>query len=362
MAVFLTECYILPKISASSWFHKSNLFKKFRENVTVINKTEQVVIREDASINKIASQAAVSVVNIISIPEKIEKIPQVKDPTMNGTGFFATSDGMVVTYRKTVIESNASYKILTQNGSSYSADLLGIDEFSNLAYFKIDSSNFPTISFSNSGDSFPGKKLIAIGNSFEEYQNRFAAGLLSNINKTFNISGMALSMAEKMEGVFETDFGNLKEYLGGPVIDYNGELVGVMGSATSDGQEKYFVIPSNMVKKSIEFAMQKNFGQRPVLGIYYLPITKAYSIANNLNLDRGALVYSPSGKQELAIISGSPAEKAGIRINDVIIAVNRQEVNLDNPLSNSLNQYKKGDSVEFLVIREGKEIKIPVQL
>ena len=74
------------------------------------------------------------------------------------------------------------------------------------------------------------------------------------------------------------------------------------------------------------------------------------------------MIYSPSGKQGLAIISGSPAEAAGIKINDIIISVNDQEVTLDNPLSNLINQNKKGDLIELTVDRNGQEIKIPVQL
>jgi S1-C subfamily serine protease len=62
------------------------------------------------------------------------------------------------------------------------------------------------------------------------------------------------------------------------------------------------------------------------------------------------------------MISGSPAENAGIRINDIVLAVNNQEVNIDNPLSNLISQYKKGDSIELLLERDGEEIKIPVKL
>ena len=112
----------------------------------------------------------------------------------------------------------------------------------------------------------------------------------------------------------------------------------------------------------MDLVMKNELGNRPILGIYYIPITKSYFLANNLNRDRGALIFSPSGKQGLAIISGSAAEKAGFQINDIIIAVNGQEVNIDNPLANILSNYKKGDEVELLIVRTGQEIKVKVKL
>ncbi|GBE16297.1 serine protease Do-like HtrA [bacterium BMS3Abin15] len=351
----IVDRYIFPKLSATKFFSKFKFFQKANENVTIIEKTEQITVKEDDSVNEIASQAATAVVNIVSISDT-------GNQSGNGTGVIATSDGLIITYRDAVIKEEAKYKVLIFNGSSYDAELLGIDEFSGLAFLKINISNLPVMPFSNSSDSRPGKKLIAIGNSFGEYQNRFAAGLLSNINKTFNLSGKTLSSSEKLEGVFETDFNSQESYLGGPMIDYNGELIGIIGTVTIDNKQKYFQIPSNIVKKTMEAAIEGSLKERPYLGIYYVPITKAYAIANDLERDKGALIYSASGKQGLAIISGSPASKAGLKLNDVIIAIGEREINLDNPLSNILSEYKKGDEIELTVIRNGEGMSLKVQL
>jgi len=354
--------YIIPKISLSPTLSKLKIFKKASENITIVNKTEQIEVKEDDSVSKVASQAGATVVNIISVSEKNKSVLNPLQGIKNGTGVLVASDGLVVTYRTTLIESDANYKIILLNGSSFDAKLVGIDEFTNLAFLKMDTSNLSVASFANSDDFYPGKKLIAIGNSFEDYQNRYSSGILSNINKTFNIAGKTLSLSEKLEGVFETDFLNQKEYLGGPVINYNGELVGIVGSVVVDNQEKFFQIPSNVVKNTMDLAIRNELGARAQMGIYYLPISKAYALANNLSYDKGALIYSPSGKQGLAIIAGSPAEKAGLKINDVITFVDGKEINLDNPLSNLLGQYKKGDAIELTILRDGQEMKIPVKL
>ena len=355
--------HVLPFIRTNKYLSRINFLKRSAENVTVINKTEQVTIKEDDSINEIASQASNAVVNIISLGSQKDPLTKLtKSTDQSGTGIIVTSDGVIATYRGAIIEKNATYKVLLFNGASYDAKLLGVDEFSDLAFLKIEATNLTAISFGDSASVHPGKKLVAIGNSFGEYQNRYAAGLLSNIAKTYNLAGKTVSSSEKLEGVFENDFDNQQEYVGGPVIGYSGDLIGMEGAAVIDGQNQYFQIPSNVVQKAMELALSGGFENRPIFGAYYVSITKEYAVAHSLNSDRGALIFSPSGKQGLAIISGSPAESAGLKINDIVLAVNNQDVNLDNPLSNLINQYKKGDTIELLVQRDGKEMKISVKL
>lgn len=354
---------ILPFIRTNKYLSRINFLNRTAENVTIINKTEQVIIKEDDSINEVASQASNAVVNIVSIATQKDSITKaIKTINQSGTGVIVTNDGLIVTHRKAIIEKDAEYQAFLFNGAYHQARLIGIDEFTDLAFLKIDVPNLTAISLADSSDSKPGKKIVAIGNSFGEYQNRYESGLLSNINKTFNLGGKTVAISDKLEGVFEDDFRNQKEYVGGPVIGYSGDMIGIIGMLTIDEKDQYFEIPSNVVKNSINLAINNELNSRPFLGAYYIPITKEYSIANKLNRDRGALIYSPSGKQGLAIIADSPAEKAGLKINDIIVSVNSQGVNLDNPLSNLVAQYKKGDSIELTVVRGGQEIKIPVQL
>ena len=355
--------HVLPFIRTNKYLSRINFLKRSAENVTVITKTEQVTIKEDDSINEIASQASNAVVNIISISSQKDPLTkQVKSIDQSGSGIVVTSDGMIATYRNAIIETNSQYKVLLFNGASYDAKLIGVDEFSNLAFLKIEANNLTAISFGDSSSVHPGKKIVAIGNSFGEYQNRYAAGLLSNVNKTYNLAGKTVSSSEKLEGVLESDFDNQAAYIGGPVIGYSGDLIGIDGSIVVDGKDQYFQVSSSVVQKDLELALNGGFANRPFLGAYYVSITKEYAIAHNVNLDKGALIFSPSGNQGLAIISGSPAEKAGLKINDIVVSVSGQEVNIDSPLSNLISQYRKGDAVELMVNRDGKEIKISVQL
>ncbi|EKE19240.1 MAG: hypothetical protein ACD_9C00073G0001 [uncultured bacterium] len=355
---------VLPFIRTNKYLSDIEFLKRSAENVTVINKTEQITIKEDDSINEVASQASNAVVNIISLSSEKDatanKNQKVSD--QSGTGVVVTSDGVIVTHRSAIIEKNATYQTLLFNGDNHEAKLIGVDQFSDLAFLKIEASNLTAISLGDSADFRPGKKVVAIGNSSGEYQNRYAAGLLSNIAKTHNLGGKTVSLSEKLEGVFENDFNNQKEYIGGPVIGYSGDLVGIVGVNVVDGQNVYFQIPSNVLRDTLQRALNGGLENRPYFGAYYVPITKEYSIAHGLKRDRGALIYSPSGKQGLAIISSSPAEKSGLKINDIVLSVNDKAINLDNPFSNLINQYKKGDIIDLTVYRDEQEVKLSVQL
>lgn len=351
--------YLFPYLGTTSFFSKYKFLKKSTDDVTVINKTEQVYVKEETSIEKISSSAASSVVNVLCYTEANSKNVSTKNNTFsNTTGTMITSDGLVMTYTENV-SPDSKYKVITQNGNSYDAEFYGADSYSNLVFLKINGSNLPVISFGNSDDSSPGEKVIAIGSNSKTYSNRYVAGLISTFDPTFNLSGKSVSLSEKMDGVFQTDFSIDVEqyYTGGPVVDYTGQVIGIVGS----NQKDFFFIPSNKVKKIVDKAIRKEIESNVALGLYYVPITKAYAISHNLKVENGAFIYSASGQEGLAILSGSIAEKSGLKLNDIITAVNGENITLENSLSDLLYQYKKGDKIELTALRNDQETKIPVQ-
>lgn len=361
----VADRYFFPYLSSTKFFTKHKLLKKSAEDVTVINKTEQVYVKEDTSVAKITNQVASSVVNIVSYDNFDPSNKTAKNPKAafkNGTGIIVTSDGIIMTYVSAIIAENAKYKILTSNSNTYDAEILGIDSYSNLAFLKINASNLPVVSFGNSDEFTSGEKVIAIGNDMAEYQNKYSSGLLNNYNATFNLSGGTLSSSEKLEGVIEANFNSEEEYVGGPVVDYSGQVIGVTGMIEKDNKQIFFQLPSNKVKIVLDKAIKKQLLNNAQLGIYYVPITKTYALANNLSTEKGALIFSPSGQQGLAIISGTPAAKAGLKINDIITKINNDDVSTDQSLSDLLYEYKKGDQIELTIIRDGGEIKVKIQL
>lgn len=364
------ERSLVPRLAATEYFANWDFFKKASEHVTVINKTEQIVIREDDTVERIVSQPATAVVNIVALPGvkgakgSTAALGAAAETVVTTTGVLLTNDGLVVTYSELPFDTEKTeYSILLYDGSIHQATFAGRDKLTNLSFFRVsDASNTPAIAFANSDDARVGRKLIAIGNTFAEYQNRLAVGILSNINRIFNLSGKTVASSEKWEGVFEMDLARPESFVGGPVIGFNGEMVGIVGTLAINNTLQSFVIPSNVVRDALNRLIAGTLEKRPILGAYYLSITKALALGQGLARDRGALIYSRSGSTGLALIADSPAMQAGILAGDIIISVNGTEVNLDNPLSEILSRFNVGDTLSLVILRNNEERTIEVKL
>ncbi|MFC1622937.1 S1C family serine protease [Patescibacteria group bacterium] len=350
--------YVFPSMSSSSLFANFDFFKKANENVTIINKTEQIVVRDDKPINEIASGAASSVVTVLSVQDKSVYSSVIN--SKRGSGVVITSDGVVMTYGDLVFEGDAKYYVYSRDGQEHEASVIGVDSYSNLVFLKVDDLGLPAISFANPDDLVVGQKLIAIGSFAYAHQNIFTVGHFEGVNRVSNLSGKTLSYSDRLEGLLETDIVDLSEYIGGPVVNYSGELVGVTGVNEFDEDRYYFQIPADVIKKSINLLIDGELNQRASLGVYYVPLTKINAKVIGVELESGAYVYSASGKQGLAVVYNMPGQKAGIKIGDVIVSVGGSEVNVENPLPEHLSGYKSGDKVEMIVNRKGEEMSLEV--
>ncbi len=354
----VAERYLFPYLATTSFFSHYSFLKQANQNVTVINKTEKVYIKEDSSLTKITDPIVATIVNIVSYPNDVDN----KNTFKNGTGEIITSDGVIVTYLTAINLKNSSYQIITNTGDNYEGKLIGVDSWSNLAFLKIEATNLPVVPFSSISKYYPGEKIIAVGNNFPDYQNRFSLGVLNGFDYKFNISGQSLNSSEKMQGVFLADFNNQYLSSGEAIFDYSGQFMGIVGSAIINNQEKFFIISSHKVEAVLKKVISNTLNTNPVLGIYYRPLTKSYSLINHLPLDNGALIYTPSGKEGLAILKGTPAAQSQLKINDIIEKVDNQKINKEHNLSALLYSYKKGDQINLTVLRNNQEMKIKVQL
>src|SRR5690606_36401891 len=114
----IADRYVFPRLAATEFFNKYKILKKTTEGVTVINKTEQVYVKEETSLTRIANQVSSSVVNIISYPD-LEAQPKNTANSKNGTGVIVTSDGIIMTYLGAINPENYRYKIMIHDGKNY---------------------------------------------------------------------------------------------------------------------------------------------------------------------------------------------------------------------------------------------------
>lgn len=363
----LMDRYLFPYLSSTKIFSKYSFFQRTAENTTFINKTEQVYITENDSIIKLTNQTASSVVSILSFQKeaapKTASAKTVSSPNRSGSGVIVTSDGLIMAHRNALAEGiGIVYKVLTNNGDSFDAELIGVDRYSQLAFLKINASNMSAISFSDSDEIKTGQRAIAIASGYQGQFYRYRSATVSFIDNLESVSGQKLESSESMQGVIDLGPATPIEYVGGPVIDYAGQTIGIVGSVNIDEIQKTFTLPSNEVRKVIERAIRGELDKSPILGIYYVPLSKDYAIMNSLPQEKGALIYSASGQRGLAIISGSPADKAGLRLGDVITKVNGQEIDHKNPLPELLYAHNSGDKITLTIMRNGAESDIEIGL
>jgi S1-C subfamily serine protease len=362
-SLIIIDRYLFPYLATVKWIGKYKFFQKATEKVVMVNKTEQVTVSEDQTVSRYTNKSAASVVEIVSQKKDAKNFSKIgldENSYKVGSGLIVTADGLVVTYKEAIIEDQAKYKVFTDDGLSYEGRLISIDPFTNLAFIKLDGvENLSAASFIAPEDIRVGAKIIVIGKGGNNSQDVFKSGLISLLAQDYSIGGPVPS-SEKLQGVFFSDIylqeRGGKDLIGGIVTDFNGDVIGLLGAEKTSEGWQYFIIPVNHIKYLADKFIEQGSVARGKLGLYYLSLTKELAYLG-VGSDHGALVYSPSLQQGLAVISGSSAEKAGIRIMDVIMSVNGDEVNPGQNLALLVSKYKSGDEITFKLLRDGKEME-----
>lgn len=289
--------------------------------------------------------------------EELEKLKEVG----GGSGFIVSEDGMIITNKHVVSDETASYTVVTNNGQKYEAKVLARDPINDLAVIKIEATGLKPVTLGDSDKIEIGQTAIAIGNALAEFQNSVTRGVVSGINRRIEAGG-SQGFAEVLEEAIQTDAAINPGNSGGPLFNLKGEVIGINTAISQSGQLLGFAIPINEAKQVIDSI--KKYGKivRPWLGVRYMIINKEIASANDLQYDYGALVVSGQTSEELAIVPGSPADKAGIVANDIILELNGQKIDDSHSLARMLAKYNPGDEVELKIFHKDGEKIVKVKL
>jgi serine protease Do len=280
--------------------------------------------------------------------------PQGKQEVGAGTGFIISADGLIITNKHVVSTDGAEYTVVMNDGQQYEAQVLAADPFNDIALIKVDTKDLPIVELGDSDALEIGQTVIAIGNTLGQYQNTVTKGVISGLSRTVTASDGS-GQSETLEDIIQTDaainFGNS----GGPLINLDGQVIGVNTAINREGQLIGFAIPINQAKRAIDSVKQHGKIVRPYLGVRYLIINKEIAEKNNLSVNYGALIVRGDQVSELAVIPGSPADKAGLEENDIILEVNGQQIDRSHSLARQLQKYNPGDTVTLKVLHDGDE-------
>lgn len=289
-------------------------------------------------------------------------VPTERQKVGGGTGFFVSSDGLIATNKHVVSDASAQYSVLLSDGSEHKATVLARDPVRDIALIKIDGSNYPTLSLGNSDALQVGQTVIAIGNSLGEFSNSVSRGIISGVKRDIIAGGNIQGGVERLSNILQTDAAINPGNSGGPLLDINGLVVGVNTAVAQGAENVGFALPINSLKRTIEQVQKNGKIVTPFVGIRYTPITKALQEANNLSVDHGIIVMRGDNRTDLAVVPGSPAAKAGIVENDIILEVDGQKITEKNPFDAMVQTRNVGDTISLKVLRNNEERTIQVQL
>jgi serine protease Do len=226
---------------------------------------------------------------------------------------------------------------------------------------KIEATGLPTVELGDSDKIELGQTVIAIGNSLGEYQNTVTKGVVSGLGRKV-VAGDSQGGSEVIEGAFQTDAAINPGNSGGPLINLAGQVIAINTAMNQGGQLIGFAIPINVAKQDIESVETSGKIVRPWLGVRYVLINDEIAKANHLEKNYGALIARGQQATDLAVVPASPADKAGLVENDIILEMNGQKIDEEHPLAKEIAKFKPGDEVTLKILRKGAEKDVKVTL
>jgi S1-C subfamily serine protease len=279
-----------------------------------------------------------------------------------GSGFLVSADGLIATNAHVVDDAEAQYTVYTNDGKKHAARVVAKDEMQDIALIKIQGNNFPFLSFGSSKDLQLGQSVIAIGNALSEFRNTVSVGVVSGLSRSITAGSYSTGETEQLNELIQTDAAINPGNSGGPLLDLNGNVIGMNVAVAASSQSIGFALPGDLVKNAVESVKAKGYISRPYVGVRYVEVNESIKETYKLSVDYGVLVMKGDGLNEPAVIPNSPAAKAGIVEGDVIVEFNGTQINEDQKLANLILKQKIGDKVSLKVLHNGQTKNLTVTI
>lgn len=280
-----------------------------------------------------------------------DDLPAIRERGAVGSGFIISNDGFVITNHHVVARAN-EIQVHLNDRRVFKASVVGMDEPSDLALLKIDANNLPHVKIGDSDEVRVGDWVLAIGSPFG-LEFSAAAGIVSAKRP---IPGNSRSLYEYMSFI-QTDVAINQGNSGGPLFNLAGEVVGINSqilSSTGASNGISFSIPSNVAMNVVNQLQENGVVRRGLLGVRIRQVDYALAEIFAMKRPHGAFVDD--------VRPGSPAEKAGMRNEDIVLAFNGRTIEYSADLPFHVGQFQPGSSAEVTVFRDGEELNLTVIL
>lgn len=290
----------------------------------------------------VASDAIVTAVSTVQ-PATVEVLTQYG----SGSGVIISEEGYIVTNYHVVAESRR-FAVKYARGEQVEAQLVGSAPDFDLAVLKVDG-ELPGVATWGDSSAVPlGGQVIAIGSALGEYQNTVTTGILSGYNRTL----------DTLFGLLQTDAAINHGNSGGPLLNTQGEVIGINTMVVRGGQSQAeglgFAIPSNMARGIVRQIIERGYAERPYMGVDLITLNSQIAAEVGVEVTDGAFIRD--------IVPNGAAAQAGIQAGDVITAINGRTLNDRDTLQMIIMSSMPGDSVTVTILRNGEAFDVTMAL
>ncbi len=313
-----------------------------------VQKTGPAVVRINAT-RKVANPIADAFKNPLLrrfFGEDEEPFPQEKIERGTGSGFILTKDGQILTNAHVVADTD-TVEVTMKDGRSFEGRVLGIDTITDVAVVKISADKLPTVKLGNSQNLIPGEWAIAIGNPLG-LDNTVTIGIISATDRT----SAQVGVSSKRVSFIQTDAAINPGNSGGPLLNSQGQVIGVNTAIRADAQGLGFAIPIEIAARIADELLTKGRVDHPFVGIEMVDLTP--NKQRKINKETNLTLKQNTGILIRRVVENSPAQKVGLLPGDMIVKINRKSVKTSAQVQKQVDLSSVEDILEIEVQRNGR--------
>lgn len=340
---------------------------------------KKIVSSQSQLISRIAREAGPSVVSVnVNITNNngldggfgLFGFSQPEQEQAAGTGIIISPSGLVVTNRHVVPDGTTSVSVTLSDGTELKnvsiVGRTGSSDSLDVAFLKINDAQGHKLKPAVIGDSSTvqiGDDVVAIGNALGQFQNTVTSGIISGYGRSVQASDSSGNGSpESLVNLFQTDAAINEGNSGGPLVNLNGQVIGINTAVAGNAQNIGFAIPINDVRGLIDQVVKTGKFARPYLGVRYVPLTADVANEFGLNVTNGAFIAPSNDLANPSVIPGGPADQAGLREKDVITQVDNRNIDQTHSLTSLLGTHQPGEKIVLTVLRGNRTLHLNVTL
>jgi S1-C subfamily serine protease len=279
----------------------------------------------------------------------------------SGSGFIVRENGLILTNKHVVEESDADYTIILNDGVRFPAKVLSRDPINDVALLKIEADGLPVIPLGSATNLELGQSVIAIGNALGIFKNTVSRGIISGLSRSISAKADPKAPPQELRGLIQTDAAINPGNSGGPLVDSKGKAVGINVAIISGAQNIGLAIPINAAERDLEDIEKFGRIRRPYLGLRYLILDENLKDKLHLPVDYGAYV-THEGTHDHGVIPQSPAARAGLKERDIVLEFNGVKIDSEHSVQDFLETLNVGDEIILKILRTGEHFDAKVIL